>query len=111
MQAGKLRHRVLLQSLQTSLDTDGALVEEWTDVFPDSIAAQISPLSGRELIAAAAVQSKISTRIVIRARPGIVASMRAVHRSTVYNIRAVVPDAESGNQWLTLQCESGADEG
>lgn len=112
MQAGNLRHSVTIQSLQLELnDSDGEQSEDWVDAFPAPLPAQILPLSGRELIAAAATASKVSTRIVVRYRPGIVASMRAVHRGLAYNITAVVPDNRSGREWLTLLCESGVNEG
>jgi SPP1 family predicted phage head-tail adaptor len=109
--AGRLRHRVTIEQLVEEQDSDGAVVSEWAAAFSQPLSAEILPLSGRELIAAAAVQSEVTTRIRVRARPGLRAAMRAVHRGTVYDIRAVVPDAESGSQWLTLMCASGVNEG
>jgi len=125
MKAGPLRHRVTIEALLVSIDdwsssdTDhssnevptGAQIETWQDAFSQMLSAEISPLSGRELIAAQAVQSKVSTRIRIRWRPGIVPSMRVRHRATVYAIEAVVPDPESGREWLTLLCTDGINQG
>lgn len=111
MNAGRLRHRVDFQRLEVTQDSDGAQVELWVNSFPTMISAEIMPLSGRELIAADAVQSKVNTRIRIRYRPGIVASMRVVHRGTYYNIEAAIPDPDSGESYLTLNCTSGDDEG
>jgi SPP1 family predicted phage head-tail adaptor len=111
MQAGKLRHRITLQSKTDTIDdSDGERTEAWVDAFT-SLPAEILPLSGRELIAASATSSRVATRIVVRYRPGIVASMRAVHRDVYFAIEAVVPDKQSGNQWLTLHCASGVTEG
>jgi SPP1 family predicted phage head-tail adaptor len=110
MQAGRLRHRVTVEELITDLDSDGATLEAWYPIGPP-LSAEILPLSGRELIAADAVQSKVTTRIRIRYRPGIIPSMRAVHREEVYNIEAVIPDNNSGIRWLTLQCTSGVNDG
>lgn len=109
--AGALRHRVTFERLITEQDSDGATVETWEDAFGQPLSAEIAPLSGRELIAAQAVQSQITTRIRLRGRPGLVAAMRAVHRGTVYDIAAVVPDQESGTGWLTLLCTSGVNNG
>jgi SPP1 family predicted phage head-tail adaptor len=109
--AGALRHRVAFERLTTEQDSDGATVETWEDAFGMLLSAEIAPLSGRELIAAQAVQSQITTRIRLRGRPGLVASMRALHRGTVYDIAAVVPDPESGTGWLTLLCTSGVNDG
>lgn len=109
MQAGRLRHRIVIEELAVTLDSDGDQVETWVPIGP-ALPAEIKPLSGRELIAAQAVQSKVATRIVMRYRPGfepLPHQMRAVHRATVYSIEAVIPDPHSGRQWMTLQCSSG----
>jgi SPP1 family predicted phage head-tail adaptor len=109
--AGRLRHRVTFESLTVVLDSDGAQDEAWVDAFGMPISAEIEPLSGRELIAAQAVQSKVSVRIKVRYRTGFLASMRAVHRGTIYNIEAVVPDPDSGIRGITLLCSTGVNEG
>ena len=109
--AGALRHRVTVERLTTEVDSDGATVETWEDAFGKALSAEIAPLSGRELIAAQAVQSEITTRIKMRGRPGLVASMRVVHRGTLYNIAAVVADPGSGSEWVTLMCTSGVNDG
>lgn len=109
--AGTLRHRVTFEELVTEHDSNGATVEAWSPVYAQPLSAAIEPLSGRELIAAQAVQSEITTRLRLRGRPGLKPAMRAVHRGTVYNILAVVPDPESGAGWLTLMCASGVNQG
>lgn len=109
--AGRLRHRVTIEELTTELDSDGKRAETWADAFGGMLSADIAPLSGRELIAAQAVQSRVTTRIKMRYRPGILAAMRVIHRATIYNIGAVVPDPESGRTWVTLHCEDGVNEG
>jgi SPP1 family predicted phage head-tail adaptor len=75
------------------------------------VPAEIAPLSGREFIAAAATQSKVTARITIRHRPGIAPSMRVVHRDTTYNVEAVLPDARSGIRHMTLLCSYGVNPG
>jgi SPP1 family predicted phage head-tail adaptor len=111
MEPGALRHRVTLEQFVTSVDSDGERVESWEDAFGILIPAEIAPLSGRELIAAAATQSKVVARIRIRYRPGVAPSMRVVHRETAYGIEAVVPDRISGVEYLTLFCTAGVAEG
>ncbi len=109
MNPGRLRHRVTIESVETVDDSDGMRVETWTPIW-QALPAEIMPMSGGELIAAATAQSKVTTRIRMRYRPDIVAlDMRAVHRGTVYTIEAVVPDNTSGIRWITLMCSSGAD--
>lgn len=110
MKAGRLRHRVDLQALETVHDSDGAISEEWISLFP-KLSAEIMPLSGRELIAAASIQSNVQTRIKIRYRNGITTKMRIVHRGTIYNIESIIPDLDSGIRHLVLNCSSGMNEG
>lgn len=109
--AGRLRHRVSIERLVVTLDSDGQRVESWDDAFGRLLPAEITPLSGRELVAAAAVQSRVSTRIRIRHRPGITASMRVLHRGRIYVIEAPTEDAASGVDYLTLHCSHGPAEG
>ena len=100
---GRLRHRVILEEPVTELDSDGAQVPTWIP-FGDgrALPAEISPLSARELIAAEAVHSKVTTRIRLRYRTGITASMRVRHRDMVYEIEGVIPDPDSGRRFVTL---------
>jgi len=109
--AGALRHRITVEQLVVEHDSNGATVETWSDAFGRMLSAEILPLSGRELMAAQAVQSQVNTRIRLRHRPGLAAAMRAVHRGTVYDIQAVVPDPGSGTGWVTLMCASGVNQG
>lgn len=105
--AGRLRHRVKIEELVVELDSDGAQVEAWVP-FGDGryLPAEISPLSARELIAAQAVHSKVTTRIRLRYRSGITASMRVRHRDMVYEIEGVIPDPDSGRRLVTLMTTS-----
>lgn len=111
MKAGRLRHRVTVEALTVELDSDGQQVETWADVCGQMLSADIMPVSGRELIAADAVQAKVTTRVVMRYRAGLKPSMRVVHRARIYNIEAIVPDPDSGFTRVTLQCSDGVNQG
>lgn len=112
IRAGKLRHYVTFQAPVVEVDSNGEATETWPDAFDgQQISAAIEPLSGRELIAAQQVHSRVTTRITVRYRPGILPEMRVVHRSTYYNIEAVIPDADSGFRHCTLLCYSGTNDG
>lgn len=104
--AGPLRHKVQLQAQQVTQDPQtGEMETTWTNVAEPW--AQIVPTSGREFLAAAAEQSEVRGRIVIRYRGDVDASMRVVYRGKYYNILAVMPDAESGKEHLTLMTGEG----
>jgi SPP1 family predicted phage head-tail adaptor len=112
MQAGPLRHLITFNELNVELDSDGAQVESWIPAFGGlRISAEITALSGKELIAAQAVQSQVKARIKIRYRPGIVASMRVLHRLAIYNVEGIIPDPDSGFEFVTLLCSTGVNEG
>lgn len=111
MRPGRLRHRILVEQPVVDLDSDGEQVRTWVPVFNRLVSAEIIAVSGRELIAAQAVQSKVTTRIRVRFNVSFAARMRATHRGTIYNIESVIPDPKSGVHFQLLQCTSGVNEG
>jgi len=105
MQAGKLRHRVELQQVINSQDPQsGANIETWQPLA--TVWASIEPLSARDFIAAQAAHNQISARAVIRYRTGIKSGMRLLDDSALYQIEGVLPDKESGKEYLTLLLKS-----
>jgi SPP1 family predicted phage head-tail adaptor len=111
LEAGRLRHRVTIQARQNIQDAvTGETVIAWVDAWVD-IAAAIEPLSARELIAAQAQQSEVSARITIRPLSGLTAQHRVVHNGDIYNIDGVIPDPDSGQEWVTLPVSKGASDG
>jgi SPP1 family predicted phage head-tail adaptor len=115
MRAGRLRHWLTFEKQETELDSDGAQVTVWVDAFPFNprLPCEVVDLSGRELIAAQAVQSLVTTRIRTRYRPGFEASMRARdgYSGRIWNIEAVILDPDSRNRWVTFNCTTGVNEG
>lgn len=110
MQVGKLRHRVELQKPVAAQDPEsGEVVPSWEYVA--TLWAEVTPLSVREFIAAQAGQSEISARIKIRRRKDVTAKHRILFRSQIYNIEGVLPDPESGLEYLTLPCSEGVNDG
>ncbi|CAA2107644.1 phage head closure protein [Variovorax paradoxus] len=117
--AGRLRHRVLIERKDLARDSSGEVIQDpetgdtqevWVSVA--EVYAAIEPLSAREFLAAQAVQSQVTARIVIRHRPGMVGALRLVHmvngaRGTVYNPAGFLPDKESGLEYLTSPVSAG----
>lgn len=93
----------------------GEVVEAvWTPVVATWVA--IEPLSVREFIQSAAVQSEVTTRIVARFREGMNAAMRFVHVKrgvdyAVYDLHGVLPDMDSGEEYITLAASKGVNDG
>lgn len=110
LSAGRLRHRIRIERPSYTQDPiTGEMTQGW-ELVAEKVPAAIEPLSAREFIAAQAVQSQVTTRIVIRRRE-IDATMRIVHRGQVYNIHGVLADPESGLEYLTLPCSEGVNDG
>jgi len=100
----------MLQRPEYSQDpVSGEVITSWVDV--NKVWAAVEPLSAREFIAAAAGQSAVTSRLVIRYRPGITSAMRIIHSGKVYNIQGVLADMESGRDYLTLPCSEGVNDG
>jgi len=105
---GKLRHRVALETFQSGQDPDtGVLTDGWLQLAT-GVWAAIEPLSGREFVAAQAQQGTITTRITIAQRDDLNPKMRVRHGDVVYDVHAVLPDPDSGREWVTLMCSSDA---
>jgi SPP1 family predicted phage head-tail adaptor len=110
MQVGRLRHLITLQSRVEAQDPDtGVMSVTWQD-FSTGIWASVEPLSAREFITSQVTQAQITTRILIRYRAGVEPKMRVLHRDKVYAIEGVLPDRESGLEYLTLACSSSDNE-
>lgn len=104
--AGKLRHRVTIQqAVETQNPDTGAVTVEWV-LYAERWAEYIAQ-SVREFIAAAAVQSEVKGRFTVRTDEGITADMRVIHRGKAYGILGVMPDPDSGLEYMTLAVSEG----
>jgi SPP1 family predicted phage head-tail adaptor len=104
--AGRLRHRIEIQAPVIEQDeVTGEMQTTWASVA--FTWAEIVPSSGHEFMAAGAEQSEVRGRITIRYRDGMSADMRILHRGNYYNILAILPDAESGREHLSLMVGEG----
>lgn len=110
--AGTLNHRIQILTLETDTDSegqvvvlqdsDGNVIENW-QTFAECW-ANVRPASVREFIAAGAENSKVTVAVQIRYIAGVRPSMRIQHGDNLYNIEGVLPDPNSGREWLTLPC-------
>lgn len=104
--AGKLCHRVTIQQeVETQNPTTGAVSVSWityADLWAECVAQSV-----REFIAASAVQSEVKGRVTVRADEGIVPSMRVIHRGKAFAILGVMPDPDSGLEYMTLAVSEG----
>lgn len=118
MRAGTLRRRILIQIRQVTQDTFGQQVTNWIDLLTN-VPADIQALSGRELIAAQAVNSEVTHQIVIRyhplmADPVKVAAMRAIYINEgvtrYFNIQSGI-NVDERNREIDLMAVEGLNKG
>ena len=86
MRAGSLYRRITVQRV-TYVDDGYGSSEQWQDAF--STWAQMIQESGREFIAAAAVQATRRVVFRLRWRPGISVLDRVIYRGLPHNIEDV----------------------
>lgn len=114
MRASDLRHRITFQRRSTETDAYGADLVAWVDVATN-IPAGISPLNGRELMAAKAVQSEVTHQIDIRyqtflANPKDSAAMRIVYRDRHFNIQSVL-NVDERRREMRIMAAEGLNDG
>lgn len=109
MLAAKLRHRVNLESATLTRDAWGGIIETW-GVVASQLPADITILSGRELLSAQALQSGITARITLRYRNDITPTMRVIHNNKIYSIQSIIPDPTL-SRTIALFCEEGVKDG
>jgi SPP1 family predicted phage head-tail adaptor len=110
MDAGILRHRIDFEEYTATQDTTtGEMTKSWAVAF-SNIAASYEPLSVREMILSQAQRNTIVARFVVRWREGYTDKMRIRFRGAIYNIEGLQPDTETGMDYITIPCSSGASE-
>lgn len=102
----RLRHRIELQRPEEVQDPQTGAVDLVWVKYADRWAEYV-PASVREFIAAAAVQSEVKGRFVVRYDAGITADMRVIHRGKAFAILGVMPDPDSGLEYMTLAVSEG----
>ena len=104
--AGKLRHRVTIQRQVEAQDPKTGAVSVTWQLYAERWAEYVAS-SVREFIAAAAVQSEVKGRFTVRTDELITADMRVIHRGKAYGILGVMPDPDSGLEYMTLAVSEG----
>jgi SPP1 family predicted phage head-tail adaptor len=110
MRSGKLRHSIVIQQRTGAKDGAGQLLTDtspgaWSTFF--ACHAEIMPLSGRELVAAQAVQSVLTHRVRLRYHASITTAMRVQYGARYFNIVSPPIITEERNREIVLMCEEG----
>jgi SPP1 family predicted phage head-tail adaptor len=111
MRVGELDRLITIQAPGTVRDEYGEVIPGWADVAT-GLYARIRDISGREYLAAAAVQNLTTTEIVMYFRADILPAMQVVDTTDPahidsYNIEAALRE----EPWLRLMCTRGVSHG
>ncbi len=102
MRAGRLKHKITVQTTTESQSGSGAVTDSWSTYAQPW--AEIEPKGGREYFAAQMTNAKIDVVFLIRYQSGITAKMRISWNSRVFNILSVLNKYETGKE-LLIACE------
>ena len=102
MQAGRLRHRLVVQHEEESQDTYGGVTRTWTTL--DTVWGSVEPLSGKELIEAQQLDATLTHRIRIRYLANVTETCRITFDSRTFEIQTVRNFSER-NREMELLCK------
>ena len=107
--ANELRDRITVQVMGQDRDEDNYLIPPvWTDY--KKLWAKVTHLSGKDLIAAQANQSKVVARLKIRYREDITTEMRIIYKNKVYGIDSqALEDTNTGYEYVTFLLSQGTE--
>jgi SPP1 family predicted phage head-tail adaptor len=105
MQAGRLRHRLVIQSKSVTRDSYGGEVVAWVEFA--TVWGEKRPLRGAEYIAMQSAQADITSRFVIRYLPGVTPAMRVLDGEATHDISEVI-DVNGRSRELELLCRGAA---
>jgi SPP1 family predicted phage head-tail adaptor len=108
MRAGKLKHRMTIQTPGQIRDPAGQPSTGWIDF--DTVWADVRYLNGRQFLASSAEKNAATVSIRVRWRTDLNAAMRVVYGATVFDIVAVLPDEEDQDH-VDLACTTGVNNG
>jgi SPP1 family predicted phage head-tail adaptor len=102
MYAQQLNNKVVIKQMAAGQDAAGQPIQTWSELA--TVWADIRHQSGAESIRADRVTSIVKASIRVLKRSDVTAAMRVYHGATVYEIKAVLPDAQM-NIRMDLACE------
>ena len=102
MRAGRLRHRVTLQSQTRVASITGELIPSYQDEV--TVSAEVLETRGREYLTSNEAHAEITVKITIRYRTDIGPTWRVIFGSRIFDIKHVV-DLMGRHRTLELMCK------
>lgn len=105
MNAGKLRHRVIIETCSEAPNEMNELVPSWGTLA--TVWADIRPVAGREAMRAQQIAADANYVIEIRYYPGLTVKERIKYGARTFEINAI-QNPEERNISLLLFCKEAA---
>jgi SPP1 family predicted phage head-tail adaptor len=103
--AGKLRHRIKLQSKSEIRNDHGEMEDSWTDVA--TVWARVTPKAATEAMESLQSVGRLTHEITIRARAGITSNMRALFGTREFYIDGPPRNTNERGVEMVMDCREG----
>lgn len=100
MRAGRLRHRIVLQSLTQGVDSAGGPTETFADLA--TVLADVEPINGREHFAASQVNTNAEYKITAYWYAGMTSKMRVKFGSRLFDVLSVFNVDEKNREMVMV---------
>ena len=106
IRAGRLKHRVGIQTQSTSLDSYGEPSDSW--ITDETVWAAVEPVSGAERDIGEGLAGIVSHRVVMRYTANATPKKRLLFGSRILGIVSVL-NTDEGDEMLRIFCKEQVD--
>lgn len=103
MRAGPLRHQIVIEQTTETRDTSGGVIDTWSTFA--TVWASVSPLIGREYMAAKQVSADVTHKIRMRYLSGVTPKMRVSWDSRTFDIGSILNVDERDIEMVIMATE------
>jgi len=102
VQAGKLRHKIVIQTSTEANNSLGEPIQTWTTFA--TVRAGVSPLAGRETFRLDQVSADSDVKFTIRHLDSVTTKMRISYDSRIFDIQSIA-NVNERDRMLILMCK------
>ncbi len=103
VRAGRLRHRVEIQSFTESQDSSGEPSKTWSTEA--TVWAAIEPFVGKEAMDAGKIEARMTHKIRLRSRDGLTPDKRIKFGTRIFDIVSAVDVMERNHEMVVMAVE------
>lgn len=103
MKAGRLRHKIVIETVTEGRDAMGGITESWATHA--TVRASVEPLIGKEYFAAQAVTTANQVKFRIRYLSTVTTKMRINYDSKIYDIQSIANHRDLNREMVIMGVE------